>query len=58
MLVEEGGKFSQKDLIQMLNKTLLPYHELLKVFKNVGGIDYEQIDQVLVWVRSDKLHNI
>ena len=45
VLVEEGGKFSQKGLIQMLNSTLLPYHELLKVFKNGGGIDYEQIDQ-------------
>ena len=38
VLVEEGGKFSQKGLIEILNSSLLPYHELLNSFKNGGGI--------------------
>ena len=33
VLVEEGGKFSQKGLIEILNSSLLPYHELLDSFK-------------------------
>ena len=45
VLVEEGGKFSQKGVIQLLNSTLLPYHELLDVFRNGGGINYDKIDQ-------------
>ena len=45
VLVEEGGKFSQKGLIEILNSSLLPYHELLNSFKNGGGINYDKIDQ-------------
>jgi hypothetical protein len=45
VLVEEGGKFSQKGIIQLLNSTLLPYHDLLDAFKNGGGINYDKIDQ-------------
>ena len=45
VLVEEGGKFSQKGLIQILNSSLLPYHELLNSFKNGGGINYDKIDK-------------
>ena len=45
VLVEEGGRFSQKGVIQLLNSTLLPYHDLLDAFKNGGGINYDKIDQ-------------
>ena len=45
VLVEEGGKFSQKGLIEILNSSLLPYHELLNSFKNGGGINYDKIDK-------------
>ena len=34
-----------KGLIELLNSSLLPYHELLNSFKNGGGINYDKIDQ-------------
>ena len=53
MLVEKGGNFLQKGIIQLLNSTLLPHYDLLEAFKYGGNINYVKIDHVF-WDRIDQ----